>query len=148
MSTWVPFHGESMVPFLKPGDALLVDIDGFLAVGEGDLVITGPFRLEGNRVWSAHRVVGNGNPLATKGDAASEWDPPSPVVGKVLGMRRGTWRVVWGERGPRLKRWSAWLSRHMKAGPKGRPARVALRALALIELGLQLGKGNVRRNSL
>ncbi len=148
MPTWVSFHGESMVPFLKPGDALLVELGDSPLVGEGDLVVTGPFRLEGNRVWSAHRVVGKGGGLATKGDAACEWDPPSPLVGRVLGVRRGAWRVVWGERGPGLKRWSAWFSRRMRAGPKGRPARVGLKALALIEMALQLGRGNVRRDTI
>ena len=148
METWVSFSGESMVPGLRPGDRLLVQLIRPAELRQGDLVVTGPYRLEGRRVWSAHRCLIHQGRLATKGDAAADWDPPAAVVGKVLGLQRGRWRVLWGEGGQKLKHWVAWLSRRMQAGPRGRPWRVALRAVNILEWALQIGNGNVRIDSL
>ncbi len=145
---WVPFDGESMTPALKAGDSILVDGSRTGPLREGDVVVTGPFRLDGRRVWSAHRVHRRGGRLATKGDRATDWDPPAEVVGMVLGCRRGNWEIVWGERGQAFKKAVALISRRMKAGPKGKPWRLLLRFIAALEWAVQLGLGHVRYHSV
>jgi len=148
MANWVPFDGESMQPGLKAGDCLLVEDSALRPLGEGDVVVAGPFRLEGRRVWSAHRVHRRKDRLATKGDRASDWDPPADIVGTVHGLRRGNWEMVWGEKGQVFKTAAAWLSRRVAAGPKGRPWRLLLRCLAALEWIAQAGKGNVRYHAV
>lgn len=148
MRNWVSFEGDSMAPGLRAGDRLLVEAEGKGPWRVGDVIITGPFRLEGRRVWSAHRVHRRDGRLATKGDRAPHWDPPAEIVGKVVGFRRGGWEVIWGERGQTLKAVAAWLSSRVVAGPKGRPARWGLRLVSALEWILQLGMGHVRYHAV
>jgi hypothetical protein len=87
--------GVSMAPFLLPGDALLVDeVDSVSDLALGDVVV---MKHEGTCERIVHRVVGL-NPLRTKGDRNSIWDPLDEAwrLGGVVTRRnrKGIWVSV------------------------------------------------------
>jgi signal peptidase I len=86
----IPISGNSMRPSIHHGDRALV-AHGCAGVRRGDVVV---FRRDGRLV--AHRVLhiaaGDGGPtFVTKGDNASQFDPPlsaDEIVGRVLAVER------------------------------------------------------------
>jgi len=101
----LPITGNSMLPFLREGDYVLLS-HGRAGVRRGDLVV---FRQGEGLV--AHRVLrivsgDDTTTFMTKGDHATRFDPPlnaSEVLGRVLAIKRGrqymrldttTWRMI------------------------------------------------------
>jgi signal peptidase I len=88
---FVPITGGSMLPLIRDGDRALV-AHGCTGVRQGDVIV---FRHEGRLI--AHRVLRirrseAGLTFVTKGDNASQFDPPlsaDEIVGRVLAVERG-----------------------------------------------------------
>ena len=111
---YIPVKGDSMWPWLLPGDQILCCYDD-LPPRRGDIVLS---RLDGRMI--VHRVVST-NPVRLKGDRSIVADPPGlPVLGRVVGMRRGKKIAHWGNRTP----------------PGGKIAVVMQRLTAIGESGL------------
>ncbi len=87
---WMPVSGRSMLPLIRPGDAVLVQY-GHTALRRGDICV---FR-QGDALV-VHRVLQvtpgqHGMLLLTRGDAAAHTDRPVPaqvLVGRVQALRR------------------------------------------------------------
>lgn len=91
--------GWSMLPAILPGDTLLIERVGGSAVAEGDIVL---FVREG-RLF-AHRVVGTGQQVHTRGDAMPQTDPPvakTDVLGRIQRIDRNG-KIIKPRKSPRL----------------------------------------------
>lgn len=78
-------EGDSMLPTLRPGDEVVVDLEA-RTFRCGDLIVV----RDGDDLI-AHRVLGVGPSLETRGDNAPTADPPVPlerVMGPIIELRR------------------------------------------------------------
>ncbi len=81
-------HGNSMYPFIKNGDVIIVEARNGRSVGIGDII----FYRRPDGSLTAHRLVKinsrkDGKVLITKGDAMKNIDPPvndTQVMGRVI----------------------------------------------------------------
>jgi signal peptidase I len=149
---FIPITGNSMLPLIQDGDHVLV-AHGCAGVRQGDVVV---FRREGRLI--AHRALrihdsSTGPTFVTKGDNASQFDPPlstDEIVGRVLAVERGgrymsldtaVWRVLgwliavstlaW----TRLYGWSRALKQNL-LGPQPNRLTAFLRRSALASFSL------------
>ncbi len=78
-------EGESMLPTLRPGDEVVVDLE-VRKFRCGDLLV-----VQGGQTRIAHRVIEVDPALRTRGDNAPEADPPvalEQVMCRVIELRR------------------------------------------------------------
>ena len=87
--------GRSMLPFLRPGDTVIVDPVEPDSLRQGDLIVVRRGETMANLV--THRLVALGNGVwYTKGDNAGHLDPPvyaEAIVGRVVALERKGTRV-------------------------------------------------------
>jgi len=89
---WLRVRGTSMLPWLRPGDTVVVHPGGTSELGRGDLVV---FARRG--ILVTHRVIQTrdkpeGMQLVTKGDACQDADDPiqkDELLGRVVRILRG-----------------------------------------------------------
>ena len=111
---WVRVEGDSMRPFIRPGDLIGVDWECGNQLSLGDIL----FARSETKPWIVHRLVGMGGHgsgrLLVKGDAAYvlETFAPELIWGRIRAIRRNgsericTWRVSWFDRAiAHLSRW-------------------------------------------
>jgi len=88
---WFGVEGDSMKPFLRSGDRVLVQTCSIDALQCGDLVL-----FTKGEALCLHRVMaritrGGHRGLRTKGDGCARWDQPVPadsIVGKGIALER------------------------------------------------------------
>lgn len=124
MKSWIYFAGRSMGPLLRTGDRLLVDFSVTEPRSEGEIFAVGPWKDEGDLVWSAHRALRKAGAWRTKADRSRAWDPPAPLLGLVLAVERDG-RILRADRWRRLGAWAC------RLGPgRGKALCLALLAAA------------------
>jgi hypothetical protein len=104
--------GGSMLPLIRPGDVLWVQVVPAQSLAVGDVVV-----VRRARDLVAHRLVrGSGNGWQTKGDHLPYLDPVTPgdsILGRVTAIEDPRGRleplnVKWAAANRRLARLSAW----------------------------------------
>ena len=102
------FRGSSMLPVLRPGDEILVDFTN-RAFENGDILLV---RASEDDQWFAHRLVTIDKKKFLKGDRSTTREDidDNRIWGEIVGFRRGTHTVVWGDKGQPFKKLFAWLS--------------------------------------
>ena len=103
---WIRYTGPSMSPTFKPGDKLEICPYRDQKISPGDVIAFSP---PGGGPQIVHRVVSvDSRGIRTQGDNNRQIDqwPLSPdhIVGRVVGLQRGTRRRrIGGGRGPQLR---------------------------------------------
>lgn len=91
---YIPVQGESMLPFLRAGDEVLV-AHRYHDIRRGDIVV---FRIGDKLI--IHRVLqidGHTGRITTGGDNTTRFDDPvthADIIGRVIGLRRGRKTVL------------------------------------------------------
>jgi signal peptidase I len=89
-NTWLVVNGESMIPFLKPGDKVLAESCAFSQLKKGDIIL---FSLEDT--FFTHRIIRmKEDALQTKGDhilIADPWIKTRQIAGKIVRVDKGTY---------------------------------------------------------
>lgn len=89
---WLKVKGKSMMPFLYPGDKILIQPRPINFLKTGNLITF----LDGTALCT-HRLIGKVKRagqvyLITKGDLCARLDPPIPlgvIIGKVIAIQKG-----------------------------------------------------------
>lgn len=91
-NTWLVVSGESMIPFLKPGDKVLAESCAFSQLKKGDIIL---FSHEDS--FFTHRIIRmKEDALQTKGDhipIADPWIKMRQIAGKIVKVDKGTY--IW-----------------------------------------------------
>lgn len=126
----IRIKGESMRPWLNPGDELLFSEENSDQFAVGDIFLT-----RWDQEWVAHRVIEISGKLFLKGDFSFQCHDFVPAFAHVVGRKRGRKILQWTQKSTFGKKLTAKLSSKLVSASK--PQRLVIKSLIYFFASLQ-----------